>query len=68
MAADLDWAGEPWSDLAPRSRPTGRKGKALFLPLRLALTGRDSGPEMAPLLKRIGNERAIARLNAAALA
>ncbi len=35
---------------------TGRKGKALFLPLRRALTGRDHGPEMAklmPLLKKL---------------
>lgn len=29
---------------------TGRKGRALFMPLRLALTGRDSGPEMAEVL------------------
>ena len=29
---------------------TGRKGKTLFRPLRLALTGRESGPEMADLL------------------
>ena len=28
---------------------TGIKGKGLFMPLRLALTGRDSGPELAPL-------------------
>ena len=29
---------------------TGRKGKPLFRPLRLALTGRESGPEMADLM------------------
>jgi glutamyl-tRNA synthetase len=37
---------------------TGRKGKALFRPLRLALTGRESGPEMAdllPLLQKLPN-------------
>ena len=43
---------------------TGRKGRALFMPLRLALTGRESGPEMAPLLARIGRDRAIQRLHA----
>jgi glutamyl-tRNA synthetase len=43
---------------------TGRKGKSLFLPLRLALTGRASGPEMAPLLKLIGKDRALQRLRA----
>jgi glutamyl-tRNA synthetase len=29
---------------------TGRKGKTLFMPLRLALTGQASGPEMAAML------------------
>jgi glutamyl-tRNA synthetase len=36
------------------------------MPLRLALTGRESGPEMAPLLARIGRTLALARLEAAA--
>ena len=40
----------------------GRKGKALFAPLRLALTGRDHGPELKYLLPIIGRERAITRL------
>jgi glutamyl-tRNA synthetase len=41
---------------------TGRKGKALFMPLRLALTGLDHGPELAALLPLIGRERALERL------
>lgn len=41
---------------------TGAKGKALFMPLRLALTGRDHGPELAGLLPLIGREKALARL------
>jgi glutamyl-tRNA synthetase len=41
---------------------TGVKGKALFMPLRLALTGLDHGPELATLLPLIGPERARARL------
>ncbi|HAK62679.1 MAG TPA: glutamate--tRNA ligase [Alphaproteobacteria bacterium] len=41
---------------------TGRKGRDLFLPLRLALTGLDHGPEMKSLLVFIGPERAHARL------
>ena len=66
IAAGLDWSGEPWGQLAEALKSaTGRKGKALFLPLRQALTGRSSGPEMAPLLKRIGRDRALARLTAA---
>ena len=67
IAADLDWSADPWPALAEALKAaTARKGKALFHPLRRALTGRDSGPEMAPLLKRIGRDRALARLTAAA--
>ena len=44
----------------------GKKGRELFHPLRLALTGRESGPEMAGLVERMGKERAIHRLEAAA--
>lgn len=42
---------------------TGRKGRALFHPLRLALTGREHGPEMQNLLPLIGRARAAARLS-----
>ena len=42
---------------------TGTKGKGLFMPLRLALTGRDSGPELASLLAIMGRDRVLARLN-----
>ncbi len=41
---------------------TGRAGRALFMPLRLALTGRDHGPELAALLPLIGRDRALRRL------
>lgn len=41
---------------------TGRKGKALFHPLRLALTGRDTGPELAALLPLTGRAKVAARL------
>ncbi|MFC4351214.1 glutamate--tRNA ligase [Fodinicurvata halophila] len=41
---------------------TGRKGKALFMPLRLALTGQGAGPEMRQLLPLIGYEKAVKRL------
>lgn len=40
---------------------SGRKGKALFMPLRLALTGRDSGPELADLLPLLGRGGTLAR-------
>ena len=42
---------------------TGIKGKGLFMPLRLALTGRDTGPELASMLAIMGRDRIIARLN-----
>ncbi len=45
---------------------SGRKGRALFWPLRRALTGEDHGPEMRVLLTLIGRERAAARLAAVA--
>jgi glutamyl-tRNA synthetase len=65
-ASALDWSRPPWPQLVARLKEsTGRSGKALFLPLRRALTGRDSGPEMAALLPLIGREEAIARLRAA---
>ncbi|HVZ68380.1 MAG TPA: glutamate--tRNA ligase [Rhizomicrobium sp.] len=41
---------------------TGAKGRNLFHPLRLALTGRENGPELKKLLPLIGRERALARL------
>jgi glutamyl/glutaminyl-tRNA synthetase len=41
---------------------TGRKGADLFMPLRVALTGRIHGPELAPLLKLMSPERARSRL------
>lgn len=61
------WGESPWQALtgALKTR-TGRKGKALFLPLRLALTGMDHGPDMAALLPLIGRETALERLRAAA--
>ncbi len=64
-AAAIDWSNDPWHALTGRLKTeTGRKGKALFLPLRRALTGRDHGPDMAALLPLIGRERALARLGA----
>jgi glutamyl-tRNA synthetase len=63
--ADLDWSADPWPQLVARLKAeTGRAGKALFHPLRRALTGRDSGPEMAVLLPLIGRDEALRRLRA----
>jgi glutamyl-tRNA synthetase len=45
---------------------SGRRGAALYLPLRAALTGRTHGPELAPLVALMGPERVEARLRRAA--
>lgn len=63
VAAGLDWGNDPWSALtAALKDATGRKGKALFLPLRQALTGMDHGPDMKALLPSIGMVEAVRRL------
>jgi len=67
IAEDLEWSAEPWKALtAELKEASGKKGRELFHPLRLALTGRDSGPEMAGLLQAMGKDRALQRLEAAA--
>lgn len=66
-AADLlppePWDGKTWKSWteAVKGR-TGRTGKRLFHPLRLALTGLERGPELRDLLPLIGRARALARL------
>jgi glutamyl-tRNA synthetase len=67
VATALEWSAEPWRALTDAvKQATGTKGRALFHPLRLALTGRESGPEMAGLVARMGKDRAVRRLEAAA--
>lgn len=67
IAERLDWDAGPWSALtAELKAATGKKGRELFHPLRLALTGRESGPEMAGLVAAMGRARAVRRLEAAA--
>jgi glutamyl-tRNA synthetase len=65
-AAALQWSADPWSALTTvLKESTGRKGRALFLPLRQALTGMDHGPDMGELLPLIGEPEARARLSRA---
>ena len=66
-AAEMSWNDDPWHILTGALKESsGRKGRALFLPLRVALTGQEHGPDMKALLPLIGRELAIARLKAAA--
>jgi glutamyl-tRNA synthetase len=62
-AAAIEWGEGAWPALTTALKErTGRKGKALFLPLRQALTGHDHGPDMATLLPLIGRDAALVRL------
>jgi glutamyl-tRNA synthetase len=59
---------EPWDDTIwplwtkAVAAQTGAKGRGLFHPLRLALTGLEHGPELKKLLPLIGRARSLARL------
>ena len=59
---------EPWDGITWKAwtgalkEATGRKGKALFMPLRLALTGQPHGPEMSKLLPLMGRKRVAKKL------
>lgn len=55
----LDTWGE-WTNALKTS--TGRKGKPLFMPLRMALTGRHDGPELKSLLPLVGRTACLDRL------
>jgi glutamyl-tRNA synthetase len=62
------WDATTWSGWTRALKTsTGRMGKALFQPLRLALTGEPHGPELAELLPLIGHARAAQRLHLAGL-
>jgi glutamyl-tRNA synthetase len=66
LAGAAEWNDGIWKALTGAlGTETGRKGKTLFLPLRLALTGLEHGPDMNALLPLIGRERAVERLKAA---
>lgn len=57
------WDGATWAAWTSLLKEkTGRKGRSLFMPLRLALTGRADGPELAALLPLIRREAAASRL------
>ena len=60
---EAPWTVETWRDWTGfLKEKTGRRGKELFMPLRLALTGESHGPEMKDLLPLIGREKVEKRL------
>ena len=63
LLPDGDLSSDIWGNWTKAvAAETGAKGRGLFMPIRLALTGREKGPEIAPLLAFIGRERIVARL------
>ena len=59
-----EWGEGSWDQLVEAVKAaTGRKGKELFMPLRLALTGMEHGPEMKVVLALLGRDRAQRRLS-----
>ena len=57
------WTTSTWSTwTGALKEASGRRGRALFAPLRMALTGEDHGPELAALLPLIGHDRTASRL------
>jgi glutamyl-tRNA synthetase len=62
------WDNSVWTSwISALERATGQAGEALLVPLRLALTGEDTGPDLADLLPLIGRPRAVSRLAIAAV-
>lgn len=60
------WSAETWAQWTSAIKAeTGAKGKALFHPLRMALTAQEAGPDLKALLPLIGPARAAARLSGA---
>jgi glutamyl-tRNA synthetase len=58
------WDETTWSQWTNALKAaTGRKGRDLFHPLRLALTGREQGPELRTLLPLLGRRASLARLS-----
>lgn len=51
--------------IAALKQQLGIKGKALFQPLRIALTGQLHGPELAPIMQLLGEQRVKQRLQTA---
>lgn len=63
LLPDGTLAADSWGNWTSAIKAeTGAKGRALFMPLRQALTGQNHGPDMSMLLPLIGREKVVARL------
>jgi glutamyl-tRNA synthetase len=62
-----EWSGEVFKSAVQRvGKELGRKGRDLFQPVRVALTGRTHGPELPLVAELLGHQRCVVRLSAAA--
>jgi glutamyl-tRNA synthetase len=67
-AAAAAWsAGDPGAFTTRLRQATGHKGRSLFHPLRVALTGEADGPELGRLIPLLGTARVAERLRRAGL-
>jgi glutamyl-tRNA synthetase len=66
LAPELEhWRGEDIKAMIKTiQKDTGVKGKQLFMPLRLALTGEEHGPDLGMIAELLGREEAISRIRA----
>jgi glutamyl-tRNA synthetase len=59
-----NWSNSTWHEWIESIKPiTERKGKELYMPIRLALTGKMHGPELQHILPHIGKDKAVKRLS-----
>jgi glutamyl-tRNA synthetase len=64
LLPDMPWTEETWSVWVGEIKvKLGRTGKSIFMPIRIALTGTEHGPELKYLLPILGQERVLKRLN-----
>ena len=64
LLPDGDITNDTWKSWTTAVKEaTGKKGKELFLPLRLAITGQEHGAEMSVILPLIGRDKVIKRLS-----
>lgn len=58
------WNENTWDTwIANIQKNLNKKGKELYMPIRLALTGQPNGPELKTLILLLGKEKVISRLN-----
>ena len=60
ISQTAEWNEESFKTaLKSAGKQTGIKGKDLFMPVRIALTGHDHGPELALIAEALGKEKCL---------